>query len=552
MRLRGFALVLGQLTVSLLALPSHTLHATPAPPPALPSWARGATCYEVFVRSFADSDGDGIGDLRGLIQRFDYINDGQATRGTPPSTRSLGARCVWLMPIMESPGYHGYDIADYYRIKREYGTRADFAEFVALAHRRGVRVLMDMVINHVSEQHPFFQAALRDTASPYRALFRWSPARGPDNRWGGNNWHKSPVRDEYYYGFFWQGMPDLNYERPEALTEMKKVATFWLRDMGVDGLRMDAVKFLVEDGPRADDTPGTHAVLREYAEHVRRAKPGAFTIGEVFDNTTSLLSYYPDQLDGYFAFEVADSLIAGVQRGDARGILAPVLRLQAQVPGQRWSPFLRNHDQPRTATELGGDLAGCRLAATVLLTLPGLPFVYYGEELGMTGPKPDERIRTPMPWTLAGPHAGFTSGTPWESLAADSLVANVGAQTADPGSMLSLYRRLIHLRATTPSLASGSLIPLITSNDIVLAYIRRDGARLSLIIANLGHQAVSQLSLSSAAGSLPVGRFLPRDLLPSPAAAKPAALTIPRSGALRDYVPLATLPARSAFLFELR
>jgi len=463
-------------------------------------WRQGATCYEVFVRSFRDSNGDGIGDLNGLTAALDYIND-----GNPRSTQSLGARCIWLMPVTESPGYHGYDATDYYRVARAYGTNDDFRRLITEAHKRGIKVLVDMVLNHVSSQHPAFQAALRDTTSPYRSWFRFAPAPGPNNRWGGNNWHRSPVRDEYYYGFFWQGMPDLNYEQPAVLEEMKKVATFWLRDMGVDGFRLDAVKFLVEDGAVAEDTPGTHSVLREYAAHVQHIAPGAFTIGEVFDSTGTLLSYYPDQLDGYFAFEIADSLIAGIRRGDARSILAPVLRLQAAQPAVRWSPFLRNHDQPRTRTEFSGDWGKARVASFLLLTLPGLPFVYYGEELGMTGSKPDERIRTPMAWTRSAPHAGFTPGTPWQRLAADSLDANVEAQDGAPQSLLTLHRTLIHLRTATPALGRGTLAPLTTNDSAVVAFLRRDGLRVVLVVANTGVTARAGVRVTGAPGSLTAG-----------------------------------------------
>lgn len=455
------------------------------------AWIPGATCYEVFVRSFKDSDGDGVGDLNGLIGALDYIND-----GNPRSTRSLGARCLWLMPIMASPGYHGYDVSDYYQVNPAYGTNADFTRLVAAAHQRGIAVIVDMVLNHASSQHPAFQAALRDSTSPYRHWFRFAPERGPNNRWGNNNWHRSPVRDEWYYGFFWQGMPDLNYDRPEALEEMKRVASFWLNEMGVDGLRLDAVKYLAEDGAVVEDTPRTHVVLRDYAAHVRRTKPGAFTVGEVFDSTTTLLSYYPDQLDAYFAFEVADSIIAGVRRGDARGILAPVLRLQAAQPATRWAPFLRNHDQPRTRTELGGDWGKARVASFVLLTLPGLPFVYYGEELGMAGAKPDERIRTPMPWSRSAPHAGFTTGTPWQPLAADSLDANVEGQDGRDGTLLHLHRALIPLRSRTPALARGTLVPLATSDSAVLAFVRRDGDDAVLVVANLGDRARRQVAVT--------------------------------------------------------
>lgn len=475
--------------------------------PPVPGWVQGATCYEVFVRSFRDSDGDGIGDLNGLIGALDYIND-----GNPRSTTSLGARCLWLMPIMETPGYHGYDVSDYYRVARVYGTNDDFKRLMVESHKRGIRVLVDMVLNHSSSEYPPFQSALRDPASPYRSWFRFSPTRGPDNRWGNNNWHRSPLRDEYYYGFFWRGMPDLNYERPEALNEMKKVASFWLHEMGADGFRLDAVRYLVEDGATVDDTPGTHAVLRDYGAHVRQAKPGAFTIGEVFDSTGTLLTYYPDQLDAYFAFEVADSLIAGVRRGDGRGVLAPVLRLQDAVPAERWAPFLRNHDQPRTRTELGGDWGKARAAAMLLLTLPGLPFVYYGEELGMTGAKPDELIRTPMAWSRSAPHGGFTRGTPWQPLAADSLEANVETQDRDARSLLNRYRTLIRLRAVTPALGRGALIPLTTNNPAAVAFLRRDTTGVVLVIVNVGPATLKAVQVTSTDSAPRFRRLAPRTL----------------------------------------
>lgn len=445
------------------------------------AWRDGSACYEVFVRSFQDSDGDGIGDLKGLIGRLDYINDGNAR-----SARSLGARCIWLMPIMESPSYHGYDVRDYYRVAKALGTNDDFKSLVAAAHKRGIAVIVDMVLNHASEQWRPFQDALARPDSPYRSWFRFAPQRGPNNRWGNNNWHKSPLRDEYYYGFFWKGMPDLNYEQPGALDEMKKVAAFWLNEMGADGFRLDAVKYLVEDGAVVEDTPGTHRVLREYAEFVRRTKTGAFTIGEVFDSTGVLLSYYPDQLDAYFAFEVADSLIAGVRRSDGRGILAPVVRLQRSVPPERVGLFLRNHDQPRTRTELGGDWGKTRVAAFLQLTLPGLPFIYYGEEVGMTGGKPDELIRRPMSWGPREAHAGFTTGTPWHSLAPDSAATGVEAQTADTASLLNWYRQLMQWRAQHPVLARGIVTPLVMRDSTLVAWVTRDGDDAALVIANLG------------------------------------------------------------------
>jgi glycosidase len=507
---------------------------------SVPDWREGATCYEVFVRSFRDSNGDGIGDLNGLTANLDYIND-----GNPRSRRSLGACCLWLMPIMESPSYHGYDISDYYRVAPVYGTNADFRRLVAAAHKRGIKVLVDMVLNHTSSKHPAFQSALRDPNSPYRSWYRFAPAPGPNNRWGNNNWHRSPVRDEFFYGFFWKGMPDLNYEAPGALDEMKKVAAFWLNEMGADGFRLDAVKYLVEDGSKVDDTPGTHAVLREYAAYVRQAKPGAFTIGEVFDSTGTLLTYYPDQLDAYFAFEVADSLIAGVRRGDARGMLAPVLRLQRAQPATRWAPFLRNHDQPRTRTELGGDWGKARVSSLLLLTLPGLPFVYYGEELGMTGGKPDERIRTPMAWSLTTPHAGFTTGTPWEPLAADSLDANVEAQAGRASSMLNLHRTLIRVRAASPALARGVLEPLTTSDAAVVAFLRRDATDVVLVIANVGARALKEVTVTSADGAISSRRAWPRTLFGE---SRGPTLQVDAHGRLKATV---DLPGYAGFVISL-
>src|SRR5437773_8426339 len=355
-----------------------------------PAWTRGAVCYEVFVRSFYDSDGDGIGDLNGLIEKLDYI-------------AKLGASCIWLMPVAKSPSYHGYDVSDYYRVEPAYGTNDDFKRLVAGAHRRRIKVLVDMVLNHSSSEHPYFQAALHDTTSPYRAWYRFAPAplgKGPH---GGDDWHRSPVRDEYYYGVFWSGMPDLNYQTPAVRDEAKKIATFWLRDLGADGFRLDAVPYLVEEGTCLMGCPGTHAFLHEYAAHIDSVKPGAYTVGEAWGNIDEMMPYYPDQLTSYFGFELADSLLSAVRTGSAAGLLTGFVRLQDTLPAYRWSPFLSNHDQTRVLTALGGDVTRAKQAATLLLTLPGLPFIYYGEEIGMTGDKPDPRLRTPMQWS---PRAG--------------------------------------------------------------------------------------------------------------------------------------------------
>jgi glycosidase len=508
-----------------------------------PNWKRGAVCYEIFVRSFYDSDGDGVGDLNGLIQKLDYINDGD-----PDSRRDLGARCIWLMPVAESPSYHGYDVTNYYRVERDYGTNEDFKRLVVEAHQRGIRVLVDLVLNHASSEHPFFKDALLNADSPYRDWFVWSATHpGVRNPWGGDNWHRSPVRDEYYYGIFWSGMPDLDYTNPAVREEARKVARFWLEEMGVDGFRIDAIPFLVEENGQVQHAPGTHEVLREFAAHIREMAPDAFTIGEVWDSTGAMLAYYPDQLDAHFAFEVSDAILEAVQAGSAQKLLPPVLRLQRELPADRWSPFLRNHDQTRTLTELGGDVARAKLAATILLTLPGLPFVYYGEEIGMTGAKPDPRLRTPMQWSRR-PGAGFTDGLVWEPLQSDSLTANVEVQEADPNSLLNSYRRLIHLRAENPALGAGELLPLAASTNAVAAYLRQEGSRTVLVVANLGADSASGVTISSEGSVLPVGRYEVESLLGGPPGAP---LRVGGNGRIDGYVPLRSLGPLESHVFEL-
>ena len=510
---------------------------------SIPAWTHGGTCYEVFLRSFYDSDGDGIGDLNGLIQKLDYIND-----GNPASRTTLGASCIWLTPVTASPSYHGYDVSDYYRVEPAFGTNDDFKRLVTEAHRRGIRVLVDMVLNHSSSAHPAFQAALRDTMSPFRSWYRFSPTPLGKGPWGAEAWHRSPVRAEYYYGAFSTGMPDLDYHTAAVREEAKKIATFWLREMQVDGFRLDAIPYLVEDGACLMGCPGTHAFLREYAAHLRSIRPDAYTVGEAWGNNAAVLPYYPDQLTSQFAFELSDSLLAAVGRGSAGGVLAGYLQLQDTLPAYRWSPFLSNHDGTRSMTVFHGDVERAKLAATLLLTLPGLPFVYYGEELGMTGSKPDPRLRTPMQWG-GGPAAGFSTGKPWERLQPDTAAANVATESADPGSLLNRYRALIHLRAQNEAIASGRLIPLSAGNASVVAYIRRAGDEAVLVVANLGGAGVAGVSLGSAKAVLPPGRYASRALMGGSGGAD---LVVPQGGDLSGYRPIAgTIGGRESRIFQL-
>ncbi|MDQ2768468.1 MAG: alpha-amylase family glycosyl hydrolase, partial [Gemmatimonadota bacterium] len=441
-----------------------------------------------------------------------------------------------------------------------------FKLFATEAHKRGIKVLVDLVLNHSSDRHPHFEEALRDTASPYRAWYRWSATDAGRGPWGSDLWHKSPVRDEYYYGIFSSHMPDLNYETPAVLDEAKHIAEFWIDSMNVDGFRLDAVSYLVEDGMHLAHTAGTHRVLRDWQAYVRGIKPDVFTVGEVTYPNDTVLTYYPDQLTSYFAFEVADSIIAGIRNGFARGMLEPAALLQRRVPAGRWSPFVRNHDQVRTRTELDGDIAKAKIAATILLTMPGMPFVYYGEEIGMIGAKPDERLRTPMQWN-AEHGDGFTAGTPWEPLQSDSLTTNVAVEERDAGSMLALHRRLIHLRDRCAALAAGDLAPVETGTDSVVAYLRRASGSTVLVIANLSDSPLRGIALDFGqrtipadsrhpVGSIRVGQGHPlqpgawsaRDLL---GRESPGSFVVTDDGVMQHYVPLATVRPKRAYVFEL-
>lgn len=480
---------------TLTAIPTATAF------PLEAGWWDDAVCYEVFVRSFFDSNGDGVGDLNGLIAKLDYINDGD-----PATDRDLGATCIWLMPVMESPSYHGYDVVDHYRVDQEYGTNADFKRLIAKAHRRGIRVIVDLVLNHVSVEHPWFQAALRDPASPYRDWFIWSATdpgyRGP---WGQPVWHRSPLRDEYYYGIFWSGMPDLNYRHPAVSAEAHKISAFWLREMGADGFRLDAIKHLIENGRVQENTPETHAWLRDYRDQLEAIRPDAFTVGEIFGATPiTLKPYYPDQLDSYFLFSLGEQIIAAARSGTALSLVIAAQQAERTLPYQRYAPFLTNHDQERVMSVLGGDRQAMRVAATALLTLPGLPFIYYGEEIGMRGTKPDENLRTPMQWSAELPGAGFTTGRPWRAPQADVAEVNVAAQEDDPASLLTLYRRLIRLHTREPALSRGSFLALKSSLPAVGAWLRQHEDSRLLVVLNVGREPAPDATL----------RFDPADVAP--------------------------------------
>jgi alpha-amylase len=457
-------------------------------------WARGAVFYEVFVRSFADSNGDGIGDFQGLTAKLDYLRD-------------LGVDGLWLMPVFKSPSYHGYDTTDYEAINPQYGTEADFDRFLAEAHRRGIKVIVDFVMNHSSSQHPWFIDSASSPTSRHRDWYLWradDPGWTPP--WGGDNhtWHEK--NGAFYYGVFWGGMPDLNFATPAVRREMERLASFWLR-RGVDGFRLDATRHLFAngDGPLQSDQPETHGYLKEFAAHVRGVAPQSILVGENWTDTPVIAQYYGstaevkggDELPLSFDFPLAEKILEGARDGDASGIGAKLQEIAALYPpGVIDAPFLTNHDNIRIGTLLAGNPAGLRSAAAVLLTLPGTPFLYYGEEIGLqNGPgDKDELKRTPMPWD-ASAGGGFTTGEPWFDFAPGKETANVKAELADPGSLLSWYRQLLRVRRASAALQKGGLTLLSSADRAtpVLAFVResegRDGERV-LVVHNLSGSEV--------------------------------------------------------------
>ena len=507
-----------------------------APPPsstAIPGWWRDRVFYEVFVRSFADSNGDGIGDLRGLIDRLDQLND-----GNPATTTDLGITGLWLMPTFPSPSYHGYDVTDYRGVNADYGSLADMRALVAAAHQRGIAVILDLPLNHTSSKNPWFVAS-EEGQAPYADWYVWADA--PQ----GSNWQ--PEGKRYYYAAFGADLPDLNLTNAAVTAEVTADAGYWLTDVGVDGFRLDAAKYLIEDGATTQNTPETHAWWKTFRGAIERTSPGALLLGEVYDTPQNSASYVPDDLDMTFDFALAGAEVSAAQSGDGSGLSRILARVTSLYPpSSGFGAFLTNHDQDRVASQLGGDPAELRVAADLLLTGPGVPFIYYGEEIGMTGRKPDERIRTPMRWDASSPAAGFSTHDAWESLSDDPVAINVAAESADPQSLLSHYRDLIRIRATHPALGDGMFIPVASDLPGVVAALRQSPTETALVLTNVSATAATPI-LSLATGPL-CGTPTADLVLGSGSASAPV---VTQSGGFGAYRPLTSLPPRSTAVIVL-
>ncbi|NLE83775.1 MAG: alpha-amylase [Chloroflexi bacterium] len=452
-------------------------------------WWNEVVFYEIFVRSFKDSDGDGIGDFQGIISQLDYLNDGD-----PETSDDLGIGGIWLMPIMPSPSYHGYDVTNYQTVNPDYGTLADFKRLLEECHARGVRVVIDLVVNHTSSEHPWFLSA-QDSASGFRNWYVWeeqNPRRpGP---WGQNAWYEAG--GYYYYAPFWSGMPDLNYYEPMVTRAMYNATEFWL-NLGVDGFRVDAARYLFEDGISQQDTKSSIAWFQDWREFYTAIDPEAYTVGEVWTDTQVIAKYNEPTrgMQQYFMFDLAADILGGIYSPDPSRIMKSYLETLEYFPDQQFATFLTNHDQQRVASYYRERLREQKLAAFIYLTGPGTPYIYYGEEIGMVGGKPDELIRKPMQWS-SETNAGFSDFDPWQELSEGWQENNVEIQTQSPDSLLNWYKALVNTRNQLPALQKGSYLPFTSSCSRLYSVARVYEDQVVLILANLGVQTLENCTIS--------------------------------------------------------
>ncbi len=514
----------------------------PTVPPIETRWWNDAVFYEIFVRSFYDSDGDGIGDFQGVIEKLDYLNDGD-----PNTDTDLGITGIWLMPMMESPSYHGYDVTDYYKVEPDYGTMDDFQQLLDEAHQRGIKVIIDFVMNHCSSQHPWFTSAASGSANPYRDWFIWEDTNpGFTGPWGQPVWHQR--NSDYYYGLFWGGMPDLNYRNPAVKEEMFDAAAFWL-NMGVDGFRLDAIKYLVEEGDNLANLPETFEILRDFQDLNKGLQPESFSVGEVWSHTPLVVPYVDDgeEIDLCFEFTLADILRFTLQEGNTQSLKGHLESLDFSYRPLQYATFLTNHDQDRIFNQLGGDMERLKLAAATYLSLPGVPFLYYGEEVGMAGFGIDENKRKPMQWS-GGPQGGFTTGTPWYPLNANYPDYNVADMEAAPQSLWNLYRQMIHLRNDEPALRRGHTRLLATNNDSTLGFARIHEGEAILFLANFSEEVQEGTTFSLPLSNLPEGIYAVSSLLDGSLL---GSLTLNAEGGFESWQPLPDMEPHAFALLEL-
>jgi maltose alpha-D-glucosyltransferase / alpha-amylase len=507
-----------------------------------PRWYKRAVFYEVLVRGFADSNGDGTGDLKGLTSKLDYLS-------------WLGIDCIWLLPIFQSPLRDGgYDISDYFTILPEFGDLGDFVELVDEAHKRGIRVIADLVMNHTSDQHPWFQASRSDPSGPYGDFYVWSDT---DTQYRDariifvdtekSNWTFDPVRGQYYWHRFFGHQPDLNFENPEVQTAMIGALRFWL-DLGIDGFRLDAVPYLFEDeGTNCENRPRTHEYLKRVRKEIDSNYPDRVLLAEANQWPADVVEYFGDgdECQMAFHFPLMPRIFMSVRR-EQRFPISEILSQTPPIPdGCQWGIFLRNHDEltlemvtdeerdymyseyaadPRMKANIGirrrlaplleNSRDQMELFTALLLSLPGSPVLYYGDEIGMgdniwLGDR--DGVRTPMQWT-PDRNAGFSNCDPgrlYLPVIMDPIYGyqglNVEAQMRTSTSLLHWTRRMIDTRKRHPTFGAGSFAELGASNPSVLAFVREFGDDRVLCVNNLSRfpQPV-ELDLRRFEGVVPV------------------------------------------------
>jgi len=453
--------------------------------------------YEIFIQSWVDGDGDGIGDFKGATQKLDYLQE-------------LGVSAVWLMPIMPSPSYHKYDVTDYKAIHPDYGSMEDFKIFLAKAHKRDIKVVIDMIINHTAADHPWFLNAKKGKDNPYRDYYVWADkdsiadqiakkevTQDSDNI---TQWHavEGNEQEEHYYGFFWGGMPDLNFDNPKVRKEIYDIGRFWLEDVGVDGFRLDAAKHIFPD----DRLKDSYEFWQEYRDEMRKIKPDVYLVGEVWASS-NIVKEFAKGLPALFNFDLAGSIQQSViqQQNVAATIEGPkwvnlknedlISRLIKQrevfksaTEDYQDAIFLSNHDQNRVLSNFKGDINSAKLAASILLTLPGTPYIYYGEEIGMLGKKPDPNIREPFLWDKK---ATDSVRPDWmkPKFTKDGTVQPLSKQMNDDNSIWKHYQKWIKIRNNSEILTRGELDSLENENVNLLAFTRTLGSEKLNVVHNL-------------------------------------------------------------------
>jgi len=451
-------------------------------------WPYGVN-YEVFIRSYADSNGDGIGDFNGLAAKLDYLKE-------------LGVGGIWLMPIMPSPTYHKYDVVDYKAVDPEYGSQEDFQNLVEEAHKRGIRILVDLIVNHTGSDHPWFKSAMESKESPYRDYYVWAnkdsireqmskktTSLDSDNI---TQWHavNGDTLSEHYYGFFYGGMPDLNLDNQKVRQEFIDIGKYWLGEMNVDGFRLDAAKHIFPTDRATDN----HEFWIWFREEMQKIKPDVYLVGEVWSKAEDVAPYLKG-LPALFNFDMGYAITSAVRSGkDTIGLISKYKDINDYYTKSTNefidATFLKNHDQNRILSELDANQNKARVAAGILFTLPGTPYVYYGEEIGMLGVKPDEYIREPFRWDYDAKDKMQTS---WESpkYSTDDTVMPLSKQKNDPASLYNFYKRFIQYRNSSKALSYGSIDTTPINIREIVSFIRTKDGDNRLVLHNVSDVEVT-------------------------------------------------------------